>query len=47
MVIDDGCAHGGFSIRLFRSRQPADQRTQYDAYIGITSYAPLPVKHQK
>ena len=40
MVNDDGCVRGGFTIRLNRSRLPADQRAQYDEFIGAISFDP-------
>lgn len=42
-VIDDnGLVHGGFSLRLARSRLPEGERASYDSYIGAKEYAPLP-----
>lgn len=42
MVITDGTLHGGYSIRLQRSRQPESERASFDEYIGAERYAPLP-----
>ena len=42
MVNDHGCVHGGFSIRLMRQRKPETEQRQFDQYMGVTSYAPLP-----
>ena len=42
MVNADGHLHGGFSIRVMRERKPASERKQYDEYIGVRTYAPLP-----
>lgn len=42
-VIDaNGLVHGGFSLRLARSRLPENERASYDSYIGAKEYAPLP-----
>jgi len=41
MVNDQGNLYGGYSIRLIRSRKPADEQAQYDDYIGVTNYMPL------
>ena len=38
---DQGNLYGGYSIRLIRSRKPADEQAQYDDYIGVTNYMPL------
>jgi uncharacterized protein YegJ (DUF2314 family) len=37
-----GKLHGGFSIRFFRCRKPESERAEYDDYIGIEEYLPLP-----
>ena len=42
MVNENGLLYGGFSIRLFRQRKPEAERAEYDNYIGVTAYAPLP-----
>lgn len=39
MVNDNGLLHGGFSIRYYRSTLPADERADYDRYIGVNNYA--------
>ena len=39
MVIDDGVAYGGFTIRLHRMRLAEEERAEYDEYMGVTSYA--------
>ena len=35
----DGILHGGFSLRLQRSRLDPDQQAWYDERIGVTQYA--------
>lgn len=40
--IQSGVMHGGYSLRVQRSRLPEDQRAVYDSFIGASSYAPLP-----
>lgn len=42
IIDNEGHVHGGFSLRLARSRLPENERTSYDAHIGAKSYAPLP-----
>jgi uncharacterized protein YegJ (DUF2314 family) len=39
MVNDNGVAHGGFSIRQYRSTLPEPERDAYDQYIGVTRFA--------
>ncbi|MET1076919.1 MAG: DUF2314 domain-containing protein [Pseudomonas sp.] len=42
MVIDNGHAQGGFTVRLTRARLGSDsERAEYDNYIGIQSYEPI------
>lgn len=38
MVNDQGIVHGGFSLRLHRSRLPEDQRAAFDEQIGVTRF---------
>jgi len=38
MVNDDGRLHGGFSLRVMRTKLPEEQRAAYDRYIGVVSY---------
>jgi len=42
MINDVGTAHGGFSIRFFREQKPENEHADYDAFMGVTQYAPLP-----
>ena len=39
MVNDDGTLHGGFSLRLARSRLPHAERPGFDRHIGVQTYA--------
>jgi uncharacterized protein YegJ (DUF2314 family) len=39
MVNNKGVLHGGFSIRYYRSTLPAEEREEYDEYIGVVEYA--------
>lgn len=42
MVIKDGCAKGGYSLRAQRERLSSDaERQEYDNYIGIKAYEAL------
>lgn len=41
-VVFSGVMHGGYSLRLQRSRLPEGERQSFDKYIGASSYAPLP-----
>jgi uncharacterized protein YegJ (DUF2314 family) len=34
-VNDDGALHGGFTLRVTRSRLPADEQVSYDDYTGV------------
>ncbi len=34
-VNDDGSLHGGFTLRLTRSRLPEDERSDFDEYSGV------------
>jgi uncharacterized protein YegJ (DUF2314 family) len=38
MVNENGFLHGGFSIRLQRSRLPESERSEFDEFIGATRY---------
>lgn len=42
MLDDNGTLHGGYSIRLQRSKLPEEQRASFDKFIGAERYAPLP-----
>jgi uncharacterized protein YegJ (DUF2314 family) len=41
-AIISGVMHGGYSLRVQRSRLPEGERQSFDGYIGARSYAPLP-----
>lgn len=38
MVNDQGRLHGGFTLRVTRSRLAEDKRDEYDSHIGATTY---------
>ena len=38
-VNEDGLMHGGFTMRVQRSRLPAGERAAFDAYTGVTEWA--------
>ncbi len=40
MILEEGRLRGGFTLRVHRSRLPVEQRSQYDAFIGATSFEP-------
>lgn len=40
LVIDAGRGRGGYSLRATRERQAAGDRAAYDAYVGVTDWAP-------
>lgn len=42
MIIDEGFAHGGYSIRFLRSQKPLNEQLRYDEFMGIKKYMPLP-----
>lgn len=41
LVLTDGHARGGYRLRLARSRLDAEERAQFDAHVGISSYEPI------
>ncbi|WP_139369947.1 DUF2314 domain-containing protein [Xanthomonas citri pv. citri] len=41
-LVSSGVMHGGYSLRIQRSRLPAAELESFDRYIGVSSYAPLP-----
>ena len=43
MVLREGHLHGGFTLRVSRSKRPEAERDSYDRYIGVSVYEPLPV----
>lgn len=42
MVLLDGHLHGGFTLRVARSKLPEEKRESYDRHIGASVYEPLP-----
>lgn len=42
MVLDDGHLHGGFTLRVTRSKLPESERESYDRHVGVTAYEPPP-----
>ena len=45
MVIENGHAKGGFTIRATRNRLSSDkEKSDYDEYIGVKSYEPIDKK---
>lgn len=44
-LVSSGVMHGGYSLRIQRSRLPAAEREPFDRYIGVNSYAPLPAPY--
>jgi len=40
MVLRDGHLHGGFTLRVSRSRVPESERETYDRHIGVSVYEP-------
>lgn len=40
--VKSGVMHGGYSLRVQRSRLPEEKRASYDGFVGAESYAPLP-----
>jgi len=42
MVLRDGHLHGGFTLRVSRSRLPANKQKDYDRHVGVSVYEPLP-----
>ena len=43
MVLQDGRLHGGFTLRVARSKRPEAERESYDRYVGVAVYEPLPI----
>ena len=41
MILEDGRLHGGFTIRVQRSRLPEARRAAFDANLGVDAYVPL------
>jgi uncharacterized protein YegJ (DUF2314 family) len=35
----DGTAFGGYSLRLIRSRFPAERRAEFDSYVGVSVWS--------
>lgn len=42
MIIDEGSAHGGYSIRFLRNQKPEREKKKFDEFMGIQTYMPLP-----
>jgi uncharacterized protein YegJ (DUF2314 family) len=42
MVLDQGHLHGGFTLRVARSKLPEAHRKSYDRYVGVSVYEPVP-----
>jgi uncharacterized protein YegJ (DUF2314 family) len=42
MVLESGHLNGGFTLRVTRERLPDNERENYDRYIGVSVYEPLP-----
>ena len=40
MVLRQGHLHGGFTLRVSRSRIPESERASYDQHIGVSVYEP-------
>ena len=40
MVLRDGHLHGGFTLRVSRTRVPESERASYDQHIGVSVYEP-------
>ena len=45
MVIQDGVLRGGYSVRYQRLKTPPSERAQFDARVGVTTYAKPDVPH--
>jgi uncharacterized protein YegJ (DUF2314 family) len=43
MVLRESHMHGGFTIRVARSKVPEAEREAYDHYVGVSVYEPLPI----
>jgi len=41
MIIDEGSAHGGYSIRFLRSQKSENEKKKFDEFMGIEAYMPL------
>lgn len=39
MMIQDGVLRGGYSVRYQRSKTPPNERAEFDAHVGVTTYA--------
>lgn len=42
MIIDEGSAHGGYSIRFLRKQKTETEKTDFDEFMGVQKYMPLP-----
>ena len=43
MVFRQGHLHGGFTLRVSRSKLPEAEHESYDRYVGVSVYEPLPL----
>jgi uncharacterized protein YegJ (DUF2314 family) len=43
MVLREGHLHGGFTLRVARSKLPEAELEAHDRYIGVSVYEPLPI----
>jgi len=43
MVLCQGHLHGGFTLRVARSKLPEAERESYDRYVGVSFYEPLQI----
>jgi len=43
MVLRQGHLHGGFTLRVSRSKLPEAEHESYDRYVGVSVYEPLPI----
>jgi uncharacterized protein YegJ (DUF2314 family) len=43
MVLRQGHLHGGFTLRVSRSKLPETEHESYDRYVGVSVYEPLPI----
>jgi len=39
MIVDDGTLYGGYSLRIQRAHVPDERKSQYDEFLGVTTYS--------
>lgn len=39
MIVDGGTLYGGYSLRIQRSLVPEEKKSQYDEFLGVTTYS--------